>query len=191
MESSLKWIVFIVLFIFTFDARWAFGQERKFFKKVEVLSGFGSGRLQQKGNYSLIPIFLDFNFDLKKKNNGTFPPQLDFVLEPFFSYAYDPNNNIEIGNNFLFKIGFLPAQAKFQPYIKGGVGVIYLSQPTIEQATQLNFNDNAAIGMHYFFKENTAFTLECRFRHISNAALKSPNIGINTYFTLFSLSYFF
>jgi hypothetical protein len=186
-----KVIVFIILFILTFAPVWVFAQEGKFSEKIDVLTGFGSGRLSQKGGYRLIPLFLDFNFAIKKKDKSTFPPQLDFVLEPFFSYVYNPDNNMEIGSNFLFKVSFTSPEARFQPYLKGGVGVIYMSQPTLEQATSLNFDDTAAVGIHYFFKENRAFTLEYRFRHISNAAFKSPNAGINTHFALFSLSYFF
>lgn len=42
-----------------------------------------------------------------------------------------------------------------------------MSQHTKEQATQFNFIDQAALGMHYFFRKNTAFTLEGRLRHLS------------------------
>jgi predicted porin len=47
------------------------------------------------------------------------------------------------------------------------------------------------LGLHYFFSKNTAFTMEGRYRHLSNADIKRPKTGINSYFILIGLSYLF
>jgi hypothetical protein len=168
-------------------------QESKYFKGIEFLSGFGLAKLRSpQGSYHVIPLFVDFDFDLKPllpKKYTPFTGLFQFVLEPFIADVYDPNNNVEVGSNFLFKIGLLPETAKFQPYLKGGVGFLYMSQHTIEQGSQFNFDQYAGLGLHYFFRKNLAFTIEYRFRHISNADIERPNKGINTNFTICGVTY--
>lgn len=161
---------------------------------VEFLTGFGWGKLRVKQNYNLYPLIADFDLDLKpliKKLNISPTRLLQFQIEPFISPVSSPESNIEIGTAFFFKMGLLPQGSKFQPYAKIGAGMVYMSQHTKEQGTQFNFIDQAAIGMHYFFMKNTAFTLEGRFRHLSNAGIGGPNSGINTYFVLTGISYQF
>lgn len=158
---------------------------------IEFLTGFGWGKLRVKQNYNLYPLIVDFDLNLKPliKKLIINPAQLlQFQIEPFISPVSSPNSNIEIGTSFFFKMGLLPQSSKFQPYAKIGMGMVYMSQHTREQGTQFNFIDQAALGMHYFFRKNTAFTLEGRFRHLSNAGIGGPNSGINTYFVLTGIS---
>lgn len=121
----------------------------------------------------------------------TYPGLLQFVLEPFAFYVYKPDNNIEIGNNFLIKIGLTPDTWKLQPYFKGGVSFLYMTQHTLEQGSQFNFNECTGAGFHYFFRPNMAFSAEYRYRHLSNAGIAHPNSGINSNFYLCGISYKF
>jgi hypothetical protein len=159
----------------------------KCFEGVEYLSGFAWGKLHAKKSYHLVPFIVDFDFDLKpltKKLNFNPSQLLQFQLEPFISLVTNPDTNIETGTSFLLKMGILPQTWKFQPYIKAGVGMVYMTQHTKEQSTQFNFIEQGGLGFHYFFRKNTAFTLEGRFRHLSNAGIDHPNTGINTYFAV-------
>ena len=161
---------------------------------IEFLTGFGMAKLRQQGNYHIVPFLVDFDFNLKPLSSkiGINPPGLlQFIIEPFVSYVFDPHNNVEVGNNFVFKLGLLPEGKTFQPYVKGGVGLIYLTQHYRQQATQFNFTEFAGLGMHWFFTKNLALTVEYRFRHISNADIKSPNLGIETNIGLCGISYLF
>ncbi|MDD4899916.1 MAG: acyloxyacyl hydrolase [Candidatus Omnitrophica bacterium] len=163
-------------------------------KGIEFLTGFGVARIREKGSYHVTPFLIDLDFDLKPltKKIGINPSiMIQGIIEPFASYVSEPDNNAEIGNNFLIKIGFLPESSKVQPYFKGGVGVVYITQHTREQGTQFNFNEYAGIGMHYFFKKNIALTAEFRWRHLSNAGIDSPNSGINTNYGICGISYLF
>ncbi|MCX5694972.1 MAG: acyloxyacyl hydrolase, partial [Candidatus Omnitrophica bacterium] len=163
-------------------------------KGIEVLTGFGSAKLRDKGSYHPIPVLVDFDFDLKPltKKIGINPPGLiEFNLEPFVAYSYQPDNNAEIGNNFLLKVGFFPETWKFQPYFRGGLGFVYLTQHTREQGSQFNFNEYAGLGAHYYFKKNIGLTIEYRYRHVSNAGIDKPNKGINTNYGLCGISYLF
>jgi len=167
---------------------------KKYLSGVEILTGNGFGSLRSNQNYLLYPLFIDFNFDLKNtagKKFDSYPGFLQFELEPFYSYVWSPDTNMEIGNNFAIKAGIMPEGMKFQPYLKLGAGLIYISQCTREQSTHFNFNEYAGLGAHYFLKKGIAFTLEYRYRHISNAGLKQPNTGINTNFNICGLSFLF
>lgn len=191
-----------IIFILSLTANLASSEEAKNaegakplgMKSIELLTGFGLAKLDIQGSYHVIPFFVDLDFDAKpllEKTPLRYPGLLEFVLEPFVSHIYDPNSNAEIGNNFLIKIGFTPESWKLQPYFKGGLGMLYMTQHTREQGTQFNFNEHAGVGVHYFFKKNLAFTLEYRWRHISNASISKRNSGINTNFSLCGISYSF
>jgi len=161
---------------------------------VGFLSGFGTGKLSEKGNYQVVPLYVDFDFRLSKlqsEKEKKPPVSFFFVLEPFISYVPSPDNNAEIGNNFLIKACFLTEESRLRPYLKVGVGGIFITQHIREQGTQLNFNENACLGFHYFFKKNIAFTAEYRYRHLSNADTKRPNRGMDANFGLAGISYFF
>lgn len=166
----------------------------KCIEAVELLTGFGWNKLNEKGNYNIFPILVAFDFNLKpltQKINFNPKSLVQFQLEPFASFISSPDNNFETGTNFFLKLGFLPQTSKIQPYAKIGAGLDYMTQHIREQATQFNFTETAGLGMHYFFTDKLALTLEYRFRHLSNAAIKEPNHGINTQFGLAGLTYRF
>ena len=177
-----------------FLTSWADEGKPKFLKGIEFLGGFGHSNLEEQGDYDFIPLFVGFDFDLKpliKKIGINYPGLVEFVEEPGFALVIAPDSNVEIANNFLFKIGILPETSKFQPYFKGGAGMIYITQHTREQGSQFNFNQYAGAGFHYFFKKNMAFTAEYRYRHLSNADIDKPNSGINAHMGLIGISYQF
>lgn len=161
---------------------------------IEFLAGFEKAKLRGKGAYIKSPFIIDIDFDLKNLTEKIgFNPEslLQFQLEPFISPVYDPDANVEIGNGFMIKAGILPESSKIQPYIKAGIGMLYMTQHTREQSTQFNFFETGGVGMHYFLTEKTALTLEYRYRHVSNSGIKDPNHGINSQFALAGLAYRF
>ncbi len=179
-------LILILVSILVFTVGWA---------QIEILSGFGLARLRyHQGDYRIVPFFVDFDFDLKplvEKKGINYPGLLQFIIEPFASYVIDPRKNAEAGNNFAIKIGLVPDDWAIQPYFKGGLGVMYLTEHLRGQATQFNFDEYAGLGLHYFFTKKLALTLEYRYRHISNAGIKEPNDGIGTNIGLCGISYFF
>jgi hypothetical protein len=192
MKVLLKVIFFAALCLFVSNP--CLAKETKTLHGIEFLTGIGAGKIEDQGHYRLVPLIVDLDFDLRPLIENTaikLPGLFQFVDEPFISYIFDPNNNIEIGNNFLLKIGILPETSKFQPYLKGGIGLTYITQHFREQGTQFNFNESLGMGMHYFFKKNMAFTLEYRRRHLSNAGIKRPNGGVDINLFLGGISYLF
>jgi hypothetical protein len=163
-------------------------------KAIELLSGFGHSNLEEKGSYNFVPVFLDFDFDLQpllKKVGVNYPGRVEFVEEPAIFFVYHPDSNVEIANNFLLKIGIVPQAWKLQPYFKGGVGLVYMTQHVHEQGTQFNFNEYIGAGFHYFFKKNLALTAEYRYRHLSNCDTGKPNSGVEAQMGVAGLSYYF
>ncbi|MFC1592479.1 acyloxyacyl hydrolase [Candidatus Omnitrophota bacterium] len=178
---SIIIILFAVSLVMPLCAR--AGERSSSLVGIEFLAGYGQADLNNREDYEIMPLLVAFNFDFKAltKRIGFNPPSIvQFQIEPFVSLVTQPQTNLEIGNSFLFKLGLVPDDWKIQPYLKGGAGMIYITQHTIEQSTQFNFIPQAAAGLHFYFQEDTAFTAEYRFRHLSNASIKHPNSGIDS-----------
>src|SRR3989338_5045578 len=194
MKRIAFFAILLVSSLLLSDIGLAQEEKPKYLQGIEFFTGFGWGKLRRKGDYHLIPFLVDFNLDLKpltQKINFNPSQLLQFQIEPFISFASEPDTNVEIGTSFLLKIGILPQTWKFQPFILAGPGMVYMTQHTREQSTQFNFTEQAGMGMHYFFRKNIAFTLEGRFRHLSNASIRNPNKGITTNFVFTGISYKF
>jgi Lipid A 3-O-deacylase (PagL) len=174
-------LVFIFLFFVCADAFALDG--------VGVLTGYFDGSLKYKADYRGIPILVPFNFTLKD-SDGVLKPKVEFIVEPFVNTIVSPDMNIEAGSNFLLNL-VLPLNERFMPFLKGGVGALYMSQHTREQGSQWNFLPQAGMGFYWFFDETTAFTCEYRFRHLSNCGIVKPNGGINVRMILAGITYFF
>jgi hypothetical protein len=164
---------------------------------LEINSGyfgiFQKDLEETDATYEGVPLFVSLDFDAKPffaKFGIETKGRIDFIIEPFANTILEPDANVEAGSNFLLKYVF-PLTEKFQPYIKGGEGISYMSQHTKEQSTQYNFLSQGAAGFHFFLKENLALNVEYRYRHLSNASIDHPNNGINTDFILGGITIFF
>jgi len=160
---------------------------------VDILTGYLNAPLDTKDDYEVIPLMVGLNFDLKPLTSriGIQPKgRFNFVLEPFFNIVSAPDTNIEVGSNFLFKYTF-PLTERFQPYLKVGAGVLYMSQHTKEQSTQYNFLPQAGGGLNFFIRDDVALICEYRYRHLSNCSFKTPNAGIDADMILGGISFFF
>jgi len=177
----------IVIFLFISNSP-VLGME-----SIEFLSGYLKAPLKDKEDYEALPIYVSFNFDVKPliENFGVgFKGNLHLSVEPFITPTIAPDANIELGVNFLAKYIF-PLGGKIKPYIKGGLGFLYMSQHTREQSTQYNFLPQVGVGCSYFINEEKALSFEYRYRHLSNASFKSPNSGIDSTIYLVGMVFFF
>ena len=160
---------------------------------IEVLSGFFEANLRDRDDYQGIPLFVSLNYDAKPifemigiRTEG----KLQFLMEGFANTIISPEANVEVGSNFLIKYVF-PLSDFFQPYFKGGLGTLYMSQKTQEQGSQYNFLPQAGVGCHLFFWDDAALSLEYRYRHLSNNSLERRNGGIDANMALAGISFFF
>lgn len=78
-------------------------------------------------------------------------------------------------------VRFIKNSGSIRPYIEGGVGIRFLSHPTISDdytlSTSFQFSDVIGVGAQ--FGGHQQYEVGYRFHHISNAGIKEPNPGIN------------
>ncbi|OGX16032.1 MAG: hypothetical protein A2166_05305 [Omnitrophica WOR_2 bacterium RBG_13_41_10] len=186
-------IIFIIAgILFCSPSAWASSFVR--FKAIEMLTGFARSELKREKDSFMVPFIFAFDFDIKPtlEKFGISPPSLvELQLEPSVCYIYQPRPNVETNGTFALKLGLLPEDFKFQPYLKIGAGISFMSQHVREQATQFNLLEYYGAGAHYFLNKNLALTLDCRYRHLSNCGTKSPNHGINSLFFVAGTTYRF
>jgi len=68
-----------------------------------------------------------------------------------------------------------------------GMGGMYIQDNVQGQATKLNFTEQIGLAYQRSTGVNSALTVEYRFFHVSNAGIKTPNVGINA--SVFSVGY--
>ncbi|MFA5271514.1 MAG: acyloxyacyl hydrolase [Candidatus Omnitrophota bacterium] len=186
MKKILLSLVFLLCALFSVNAY--------AIESIDILTGYFHGYMDNtEKDYNAVPLLVGINYNLKPwiakiglNTQGSF----NFVLEPFINTVVEPDSNVEVGSNFLLKYGF-PLTEKLQPYVKAGVGALYMSQHTKEQSTQYNFLPQGGAGLQYRVTNDIAINLEYRYRHLSNAALKHPNSGIDVNMYLCGVTIFF
>ena len=135
---------------------------------------------------------LNFRLPLLKKEGKR---QLSLLIQPQFNPVF----NIDHQDEFVFEAGVnfgIAYEYLIKPHLIAygglGVGPHYINVETSIQAEGFIFSDNFYVGMHQVSgDERWLLTYEVRFRHISNAGLVSPNIGIDNFFVGVGLGYFF
>ena len=96
----------------------------------------------------------------------------EFALSPLiFNYRYDTGG-------------------AFVPFIEGGGGIVLTTLDEMNLGGPFEFSSQGGGGFHWFFNRNHAVTFDARYRHISNAGIKSQNSGLNTLFVGISLGLF-
>ena len=169
----------LFLIVSIYSRCYAQSEEANYKKEFSILSGWMDGNLRSQNDYEMVPLYLQFGFDItpsfySKRLSGS----LKFIVEPFFNTVISPDKNVEIGNDFILRYSY-PVVEKFHVYIEGGAGAMYTSQHTAEQGTQFNFTEQVGCGVYYFFSKNKAINLGYRYRHFSNCDIKSPNKGVD------------
>ena len=80
---------------------------------------------------------------------------------------------------------------RLMPFIDGGAGVTATGIGGPDLSGVFEFNLQFGGGVHWFFRDNEAITLEGRFMHWSDGGFSSPNLGLNGVSGLIGVSYFF
>jgi len=151
---------------------------------MEFFYGYGDGDyLDGAGEYIHHTLAVDFSYLYNQKNR--FWKYFQFQLEPFVSYVSSPEDNGEIGCVFFIKYT-VPWDLPVKPYVRGGSGVILVTQESEDMSTMFNFASQIGCGVSCELP-NLNFFLEYRGRHISNADIKQPNSGIDDFIWLLGL----
>ncbi len=135
-------------------------------------------------DYKPFQLLFYYNFTnlLKGKKNDLYvyvEPQLVLV-----QFSPDRKNEFEFGANLGLEYRL---NLSDQTAIIGaiGSGPHYITVETPQQAKGFIFSDNFTLGLKQSLgNSGTDLHLRTRFRHISNANLKKPNKGIDSWFLL-------
>jgi hypothetical protein len=163
-----------------------------FFSELGFYTGVGYGKVVE-GTYVPIFFIVHMGMDMKRwfpslqGHRGT----LSLFFEPQFSFAamneqYGVEFGVGVGLKYAYQIGDL-----YSVYILGSVGPHVMSLKTQDQANGFIFNDTIGLGMSYRIFPDTAFDIQCRLRHLSNAEIQKPNYGIENLIGLVGLTLFF
>lgn len=145
-------------------------------------AGFGIGSSLVGENlpegYMYTPLSMLGEASLWEKGRFTIYGELQFtsVLNP------ELKGEFEFGSNFGIQYR-LPLRPHLWMTASVGSGPHYVTLETSRQANGFLFSDNFELGFHYHIPSvGVRVNLRGRFRHISNAGLKSPNGGIDNLF---------
>jgi lipid A 3-O-deacylase len=115
---------------------------------------------------------------------------LEFVPEFFLGAQYRPHGAYVVGATPLFRYNFV-SDTPWVPFAEAGLGPTLTDIGEPDLSSTFEFNIQAGVGTHYFWKPRQAITLQARFFHLSNAGIKRPNMGLNTGFLMIGISSFF
>lgn len=162
-----------------------------YFNEWGLYTGAGYGRVAE-GPYVPIFLILHLGVDAKRwlplirEHRGT----LTVFIEPQFNPSGTPKQNAEIGLGIGLKYSY-PVNETISMYALGSVGPHYMTLDTADQAQGFLFADTIGAGMSVFISRGSAINVEYRFRHLSNAGIKSPNLGVNSNIVLIGFTLFY
>ncbi len=165
----------VVFFLCVSFSLMAFDIRKPDGKEVFITYGWDD-HLKNQGQYVHHTAGIDLCYPLKWKN-------FQFQLEPFASVVSSPDVNGELGIVFFIKYTF-PVKFPIKPYIRGGSGIIVITQETEEQSTLFNFASQSGYGLSVDIGKDRYLLVEYRNRHVSNSDIKEPNSGIDSYIWL-------
>lgn len=148
---------------------------------------FGHERLSEGLQYRPWQLLLYHQLaDLKPRKPGRFimavEPQLVWV-----HFSPKAKKEWEAGANLVFEYRW-PLGEHSVLLAAIGSGPHFISVHTTQQARGFIFSDNFTVGWsRRLGKGHTWLDLKCRFRHISNAGIKEPNLGIDSWFAIAGL----
>ena len=82
-------------------------------------------------------------------------------------------------------------RTRWVPFLDVGVGVSATGIGPPDLSHTFEFNLQAAVGTHYFLKENLAITADARYLHMSCAGISHPNQGLNTIMGTMGMTWLF
>lgn len=159
-------------------------QENDFHPYTEINLGFSvlSEALREGYNYQPVTLLPATSLWHLGRFSAYAEGQLVYANIPI-----EPGNAYEFGIN----MGIRYHQPVVGPvYLTAAVGAgpHYITLETASQAEGFIFSDNFELGFSMVRPENKwGFNLRARFRHISNAGFKYPNLGIDNLFLVVGL----
>ena len=114
----------------------------------------------------------------------------DFAGELFAGAQFNPDVAYVGGLLPMLRYNFTDNEP-LVPFFDVGAGVTWPDINGSDLPGLFQFNEQVGVGAHYMFAEKTAFTVQYRFMHISNAGIQTPNRGANANIFSAGITWFF
>lgn len=85
----------------------------------------------------------------------------------------------------------LATGSRWIPFEDFGAGVTATGIGAPDLSGTFEFNLQANTGVHWFVRDHVALTLEVGYLHVSCAGLHAPNLGLNSFKSMFGVTWFF
>jgi len=115
---------------------------------------------------------------------------LEIVEELFGGSQIRPHTAYVAGETTLLRYNFATG-ASWIPFCDAGIGLSATDIGHPDLGSTGEFNGQGGVGVHWFWRKNSALTFEYRFLHISNGGLRKPNEGVNVNMLAAGMSWFF
>ncbi len=159
------------------------------FNDLSINSGYTWGDVRYNDRIKIVPFSIRKGFDISRSVGMDGPGVLQLGIEPFFNTIIEPDEGYEAGLNVGLRY-IAPVSNGVSFYGEILSGPMYLSIDTVEQDEPgLNFLSQIGAGIQVDLSSDVAFITGYRWRHLSNANLRKPNMGINTNYILAGFSF--
>ena len=154
----------------------------RFFTEVGLITGIGYSTVTE-GDYLPVPLIVHLGTDMKrwfpslKDHRGV----LTVFLEPQVNPVFGFDTSIEAGASIGLKYRY-PLNDVLSVYGLYSAGILFITTDTVDQAEGLNFANSVGVGINFKVMPGAALDLGFRARHVSNANIREPNCGIDSYF---------
>jgi len=115
---------------------------------------------------------------------------LEILAELFGGEQFHPDVGYFVGAGPHLRYNFATG-TRLVPFIDIGGGVTATDIRNGDLSTTFQFNLQAALGTHWFLRDDLGLTFQWRFIHLSNAGIDYPNLGVNNSSFLLGLSWLF
>ena len=175
------WRIQLFLYCIVFLPVTLFAQ-KELHQLAEINIGYPILQEQLPEGYAYNPLFFTYRIPIFAKKNRTF----SFYAEPQLAVTTPPKGikrAIEFGTNLGIQYHFGTTE-KQRWTAALGVGPHYISLETAMQHKGFLFSDNLELGYYRLLNTTIGVQLKTRFRHLSNANLQQPNLGLDNLFVM-------
>ena len=161
-------------------------QNREMYFDLDFGVGVANERLPEQVTYVPLQLTPKFSISIARKDK---PPRFLFYTEPqVLLVILSPEGSVEFEGGINVGFAYQHLFSKYRVYAGIGSGPHFITVETELQAKGFIFSDNFFAGVSRLLKKEIMLNLQLRFRHISNAGLKSPNLGIDNFFLMLGFS---